>query len=205
MVRPPVAAIRAQLQELSQLFPTLVRLLAEGEPVSADRLAAAGAMAAADARAQMASHPRVERDRLGRIAGLGVTLTPTPHSFTFDGGTVYGPRATDTLLFPVILGRAGVVESRCPIDGLPVRVDVTPDAVRRVDPAEAMASELRAAERVACNQAEICGLGRFFATRESATWWLAQQPEGMIHTIDVAFEIRRQIAIELGWAAQNVR
>jgi len=77
------------------------RLLGEGAPVPVDRLAAAVGWPVEQVRETLRAHP-AEWDDQSRLVGLGMTLRPTPHKFTFEGRTVYGWCASDTLMFPVL-------------------------------------------------------------------------------------------------------
>lgn len=199
-VRRGVAVIH-RIDELA-LIPQLVRLLAAGEPVTVAQLAEAGGWTVAAVRAGLARHPSVEWDEEGRIVGFGMTLRPTPHRFTFDGRTVFGWCASDTLAFPVLLHTDGVVESTCPVTSRPIRVEVTPESVRRVKPPGAVVSEVRPEQPVADVRAEICGLGSFFSSREAADGWLAAHPEGQINSVVEDFELHRRVMHELGWAHQ---
>lgn len=192
-----VDAIRAQFEQIS-VFPALVRILAEGEPVTIERLAAEGGSSMDDVRAELARHPGVEWER-GRVVGLGMTLRPTPHRFTFDGRTVFGRCATDALIFPALLDRPGVVESTCPLTGHQMRAEVTPNAVIDVEPPGAVVSEVRPTTRVVDLRAEICGLGHFFASRETAAGWLTQHPEGQVNSVAEDFAIHRDVMAQLGW------
>lgn len=154
-------------------------------------------------RAGLAQHPNIEWDNQGRIVGFGMTLRPTPHRFDFDGKTVYGWCASDALSFPVLLEVSGVVSSRCPVTGRTIRVEVTPEAVVRVDPPDTVVSAVRPTERVRDVRAEICGLGHFFSSREAASDWLAEYPDGMLHSVAEDFEIHREILAKLGWVKQS--
>jgi alkylmercury lyase len=196
-----LAFFHAQLKSwpLPDLPPVLMRLLAAGEPVTVDELAASGGWSIEDVRAALARHPRVDYDTDGRIAGFGLTLQPTPHSFIFDGKSVYGFCASDALEFPVILDRPGVVESTCPATGQRIRVDMTPTQVLSVDPPEAVVSTVRPADAVADIRA-YCDLGNFFSSPDAATDWLARNPEGQITSVADDFDITRQSVIEVGWA-----
>jgi alkylmercury lyase len=192
--------IRAQFG-LPDLVLHLSRLLAAGAPVTVERAAAAGGWRVEELRAELARHPGIDWDDDGRIMGFGLTLRPTPHTFTFDGQTVYGFCATDVLAFPVVLGRPGVAESTCPVTGRHIRVEVTPDRVVRVDPPEAVVSKVRPDHAVADVRTEVCALGSFFSSSEAAADWLAHYPQGQVVPITEDFEVTRQAMIELGWAA----
>ena len=72
-------------------------------------------------------------------------MTPRPfskHLFTLEGRTLYGWWAWDTLFLPRILGKTAHVESTDAETGSIVRMTVTPDEVRGVDPATAVMSIL---------------------------------------------------------------
>lgn len=195
-----VSLIRAQFG-LPDLVLHLSRLLAAGESVTVERVAAAGGWRVEELRAELARHPGVDWDDDGRIVGFGLTLRPTPHSFTFDGRTVYGFCASDVLAFPVILGRSGVAESTCPVSDRQICVELMPARVIRVEPPEAVVSKVRPDHAVADVRAEVCALGSFFSSPEAAADWLAHYPQGQVVPIAEDFEVTRQAMIELGWAA----
>ena len=87
------------------LFRPLLVLLARGEPVSVDDLTAATELPACEVQVMLADLPDLETDEQGRIVGSGLTLRPTPHSFTIDGRQLYTWCALDTLIFPAVLGQ----------------------------------------------------------------------------------------------------
>lgn len=197
-----ISFFRAQLASwpLPDLVPRLARLLAGGDPVTVQQVANAGGWTQEQVQAALARHPRVDFDEHGRIAGFGLTLHPTPHSFTFDGQTVYGFCASDALGFPVILDRHGRIESTCPATGRPIRVEVTPSEVLNVHPPEAVVSTVRPTQAVTDIRA-YCDLGNFFSSPDAATDWLAHNPHGQITTVADDFTITRQSMIEVGWVA----
>ena len=191
--------------EEPRLVPELARLLAEGRPVSIEQLAAAGGWNVEQVRRSLSRQPSVEWDEQQRLVGFGLTLRPTPHKFIFDDRTVYGWCATDVLVFPVVLGKPGIAESRCPETGRLIRAELTPDAVVRVDPPEAVVSEVRPTETVADVRVAMCNLGHFFSSRDAAEAWLAQHPEGRLNSVVEDFNIHRQAMVELGWAEKTRR
>lgn len=196
-----VSLIRAQLG-LPDLIAHLVRLLASGQPVTVEQVAEAGGWTAGQVRAELARHRGVDWAEDGRVVGFGMTLRPTPHRFTAIGGhTAYGFCASDTLGFPVILGRPGLVDSTCPVTGRHIRVELTPDEVVSIDPPEAVVSRMRPDRAVVDLRAEICALGNFFGSPEAAARWQAQRPGTALVPIGQDFEATRLAVIELGWAA----
>lgn len=175
-------------------------MLADGEPVTVERLATVGGWPVAEVRAELERQPGTEWDEHGRLVGFGITLRPTPHAFHMDGRTLYGYCATAILELPIILGRAGVGESRCATTGRPIRLDLTPDRVTSVDPKQAVVSKVRPADAVTDIRAEICNLGNFFSSPEAAADWLARNPHGRVDPVADEFEITLRAMSELGWA-----
>lgn len=194
------ALIRAQFG-LLDLLPLMARLLIVGQPVMVEQAAEAGGWSASAVRAELARHPGVDWDQDGRIVGFGMTLRPTPHRFTVDGHTGYGFCASDTLTYPVILDRPCLIESRCPVTGQRIRVEVTPDQIESVDPAGTVVSRVRPEVPVVDVRAEICNLGNFFQSAQAGAEWQSHVPDATLVPIGEDFEVCRLAMIELGWAA----
>lgn len=195
--------IRANFDEKQvKMLRETVRLLAAGEPVSVQTLADATGISPTEVEAGLEQRLSVERDEAGRIVGWGLTLRPTPHKISFNGGTFYGWCATDMLMFPVILGKSGIIESTDPITGRTVRIEVSPSEVLRVDPPEAVVTGIRPSERVEDVRTNVCGLGHFVSSGDAAAEWLAANPQGVVKPVADEFETYRKIAHELGWAAE---
>jgi alkylmercury lyase len=196
---------RQQLAGTSQgsLFfkvaPHAYRLLAEGQPVTLDRLATAASVPLQDVETALRGQSGTDWDNQGRLVGFGLTLRPTPHRFTFSGRTVFAWCASDALMIPVITGRSGTVESPCPATGQQITVEVTPERVRKVDPPSAVVSLVRP-DRIDDVRTDVCVLGSFFASSEAAGEWLAAHPEGMIHSVEDDFELHREVMEKIGWA-----
>lgn len=185
------------------MFVQLWRLLADrGEPVTVEQVADAGGWPVGEVQAELARQPGMDWADDGRVAGFGLTLQPTPHSFTFDDRTVYGFCATDVVNFPAILGRAGVAESTCPATGRRIRVELTPSEVLNVDPPPAVVSKVHVTEAVG-NVRNLCDLGHFFSSPAAAADWSAAHPEGEVVPIAEEFEIGLRATAELGWAADS--
>ena len=199
-----VALINAQFNPPDLLLHS-ARLLADTEePITVERVAAAGGWSVDAVRAELARHPGVDWDDEGRIVGFGLTLRPTAHAFTFGERTVYGFCASDALMYPVMLGRPGLVESSCPVTGQPIRVELTPNAVVAVQPATAVVSKVRPDQPVTDVRSEICALGSFIASPDDAAGWLAQHPHGEVVPVAEDFEVNRLAMIELDWAAPGI-
>jgi alkylmercury lyase len=187
--------------EAAELLPYAIRLLAEGEPVELERLAAAAGRPLEEVATALDEQASAERDGDGQLVGLALTLRPTPHRFTVDGRTLYAWCATDTLVFPVILGKPGVVESTCPQTGQPIRIELTPDAVERLDPPEAVMSALRPIGKLADMRADTCNHGHFFSSAAASANWVRQHPDGYVYPVAEAFRLDREVITRLGWEA----
>jgi alkylmercury lyase len=183
-----------------ELVPHAARLLANGEPIELEQLAAASGWTVEAVEVGLDERTSAERDDQGRLVGLGLTLRPTPHRFTFDGRTVYAWCATDALMFPVILGRPGAIESTCPETGRVIRVELTPDTVEGVDPAEAVISAVRPIDLSDVRSA-VCHHGRFFSSPAAAMRWADEHPDGHVYRVANASALDREVVKRLDWDA----
>jgi alkylmercury lyase len=189
--------------EAAELLPYAIRLLSEGEPVEVERLAAAAGRTLEEVATALDEQASAERDGDGRLVGLALTLRPTPHRFTVDERTLYAWCATDTLVFPVMLGKPGVVESTCPQTGQPIRIELTPDAVERLDPPAAVMSALRPIGKLADMRAATCNHGHFFSSAAASANWVRQHPDGYVYPVEEAFRLDRGVITRLGWEAHR--
>jgi len=105
-------------------------------------------------------------------------------------------------MFPVILGRPGLVESTCPQTGEAIRIELTsrhrqidrPRRRRRIRPqAHGQAVDVRSA---------ICQPWHCFSSTAAATRWSDEHPDGEIHSVADGFRLDRQVVEQLGWAAR---
>lgn len=187
--------------DLPDFLPTLLRLVASGEPVPVETLAAATRAATGEVESWLRSQPGTDWDEHGRLVGFGLTQLPTPHRFVVDRRTLYTFCAADTLMFPPILGRAAHVESTCPATGRTVRVDVTPGAVTAVDPATAVVTQVGVCAGVADIRREICDHGHFYASADAAASWRNDHPGGDVIPVRTFFAAALSALTGLGWAA----
>ena len=170
----------------------LLRLLAQGEPVTIDQLATATGRSTTEVRQALAAAPDTEYDNAGRIVGSGITLNPTPHRFEIDGKQLYTWCALDTLVFPAILGKPATVSSPCHATGELVRVQVTPAGVTSVDPATAVVSLVTPND--CCEvRSTFCNQVHFFSSREAALPWLAEHPGTSVVPVAAAYRLGRPV------------
>lgn len=197
-------ALRERDPEMFQLFPYIWRLLANGKPVTLNQLADAVSWPVQKVETTLHRQPDVEWNEQGRLIGYGMTLRPTPHKFTFDGQTVYMYCPSDAGEFPVVLGRSGTIESTCPATGQPIRVEVSPTRVKKVEPSSAVVALVRPDPDTIENlRAEVCNVGSYFVSREAAAEWLAMNPQGMVISVEEDFQLHRGIMEEIGWASPS--
>lgn len=167
-----------------KLFVPLLRLLAEGEPVTVAELAAANGQSEDTVRQGLAAVPDTEYDEEGNIIGLALTMRPTPHRFTVAGEQLYTWCALDTLIFPTLIGKAATVESTSPTSGTTIRVTVAADGtVASVHPATAVVSLVEPGAPGSV-RSSFCNQVHYFASREDAQPWIDAYPGGEV--VDVA-------------------
>jgi alkylmercury lyase len=185
--------------EGQELLPHAIRLLAEGQPVAVEQLAATAGWSIDDVEAALAAQTSAERDAQGRLVGLALTLRPTTHRVTVHGRALFAWCATDTLMIPVILGRPAMIESTCPHTGAAIRIELTPDAVKRVDPPDAVMSAVRPRGELENVRAQTCDHGHFFSSRAATAAWSQAHPDGHVYPVEQAFQLDRQVIEQLGW------
>jgi alkylmercury lyase len=170
----------------------LLHLLARGEPVTADDLAAATGRPVDQVRAVPPALPSIERDHQGRVVGSGITLRPTPHQFEVDDRHLYTWCALDTLIFPAILGRTARVVSPCHTTGTPIRLTVEPTRLAAVDPPTTVVSIVTPND-MSDVRAAFCNEVHFFRSPQAAQPWLANHPEATVVPVGEAFDLGRRL------------
>jgi alkylmercury lyase len=188
--------------EGQELLPHAVRLLADGEPVAVAQLAAAAGWPIEDVEAALRAHTSAERDDQGRLVGLALTLRPTAHRVTVGGRTLFAWCASDTLMLPAVVGRPALVESACPQTGQPIRIELTPDSVERIDPPDAVVTAVRPPGQLADVRSTTCDHGHFFSSIQATAAWADAHPDGHIYPVEEAFRLDRQVIKQLGWDAR---
>jgi alkylmercury lyase len=182
----------------------LLRLLAEGQPVAAEALAARADVPleiVVDAFQQIKKKGG-EFDEAGCVVGNVLTLKPTPHRFAANGRTLYAWCALDTIFLPGLLEEMAEVKSTCPVTGKTIRLTITPSGVTHYDPAGTVLSI--AVPGVSCNRKEpaseadraigareSCHQMYFFSSRAAAEKWVKNFPGVVIFTIEEAWQLAR--------------
>lgn len=186
---PPLAG------EERRLALTLIRMLAEGEPVSTAAFAERASLDPQTVERLIDGVPGLHRDDAGRVIGfLGISLGETPHRFEVDGATLYAWCAWDTLFLPRMIGKAARVRSSCRETGEAIALIVSPDAVEELSPQGAVVSMLVPERGFGADVIEsFCQHVHFFADHEAGERWLAGRDT------DDAFLLTVAEAFRLGW------
>jgi alkylmercury lyase len=160
--------------------------------VSPEHVASVLGLAREEALEMLRQRPGIEWDEAGNIVGAGLTLRPTPHRFQLKGRTLFTWCALDSLMFPGLVGQTVQVESPCASTGRPVRVTVTPEGVKQVEPLDAVVS-LVAPEASPDVRRVFCDYVNFFYSAEVATGWLAEHPGATTLPVAEAYQLGRRL------------
>ncbi len=198
---PPVSV------EQYQLADTLLRLLSEGNPVSAERYAEVVNLPVEQIREsfKQAKISGAEFDEDGNLIGNALTLKPTSHHFTVEDKELYAWCSLDTLFLPGLIGKTAQVESTDPITGKPISLIISPEGVSNLSPASAVSSIVVPGMTANCEscvlnqtgpESAVCSQMHYFASRKSAEKWVQNHPDVAILTVHEAFELAQEVWLE---------
>ncbi len=185
-----------------EIVPHAVRLLAMGRPVALAEIASAAGVPVEEVEELLRAQPGSDWDEGGRLVGFGLTQRPTAHNLILPTASLYTWCAMDTLLFALMLQTPATAVSKCPATGREIRVEVSPDAIRSVDPEEAVVSQVFAST-VRDIRHELCDHGHFFASAEAADGWVRDHPDGAVLSIRDAFVQSQRAYEQMGWDAER--
>jgi alkylmercury lyase len=188
-------------RDAARFTAPMIRLVAEGQPVALQRLAAEAGVPVDEIESWLRAQPGTDWDERGRLLGFGLTQRPTRHRYVVDGRVLYTFCAADTLIFTPILGRPARVESSCPTTSQTIRIELTPGAVTLVDPATSVVSALNLCCGVSDIRGSLCDHGHFFASNSAAQPWRRAHPDGDVRPVGEFFDIALGVCRDLGWAA----
>ncbi len=175
-----------------------LRLLAEGQPVSAERLASKLNLpvtlvnAIFNQKRTMAGEWNDE----GHLVGSALTLVPTPHSFRVKSQDLYAWCAFDTLLLPGLLGETAQIKSPDPISGELILLTITPSGVTERVPDTALISIDLSGSQITGPQSIGCQRMHFFYSQKTAGQWQKKQESTTLMTLDEAFQLVREKVYE---------
>ena len=203
-VNMPISVTWGLAQKVADAFPNLstteqrialglYRLLAEGEPVSPDRVAQHLDLSTNLVREIFDSWPAVYFDDEKNVVGFwGLALQEMPHRFKVKGRQLYTWCAWDSLFIPELLGRTAEVESTCPTSGEIISLTVSPTRVENFSPDSAVVSFLSPTTSFDMNIiAGFCHYVLFFSSEESGTQWIVNHKDTFLLTLNEAHEIGR--------------
>ena len=181
------------------------RLLAAGEPVASEDIAAATDVSRSRVEEALGSWPGVYRDEDGRVVGFwGLAVAPLDPEYRFeaDGRTLYTWCAWDNLFIPAILGATVRVGATCPVTGGTVSLEVGPDGVREVQPEGTVVSIVIPDGPFGFDVIEsFCHRVYFFASEEAGAGWVAEHEGTTLLSVEDAFELGRRHVRRLAPAA----
>lgn len=188
--------------DLSHLLVRLMRELAQGHPISKERVDEIVAdMGIDQVEAYRLLGEVAERDADENVFGiLGLSLNDTPHRFYVNGARMSTWCAADTLFLPPVLERTASVESVSPVSGEKIRLTVSPQGVEEVDPAGAVLSivivdpdeaDMGSVEAI---WGTFCYHLFYFASRQEAERWAAGRDDIEILSVEEAYELVRLVS-----------
>jgi alkylmercury lyase len=174
----------------------LLRLLANGCPVSPEQLATTLHLSRDQVNTILPQLTDIEYDREGNIVASGLSLVPTSHHFHLNGHTLYTWCAVDALAYPYILQQPARVESPCPITGTRISMKITPENIQSLEPASTVVSfVIPEKAKTCCNvRNTFCCYVHFFSSPEAAAMWRSQHQEAIILPVDHAYRVARMVA-----------
>jgi len=187
----------------ARLAWAVVKLTQAGlEPVGVERLARSVGIETAEARrvAGLIGFP-VEGD------AVSMTWPPAgtrPHLMTVGDRRIGtgGGCSVDAFLLAIATGELVHAESACPATGMRIHIDLTADAVLRVDPPEAVVAVVGFREAdltlgLDAISTQICAHQPFYASAAAAAGWLAEHPGGRVHPVSEYLEHAHRLVAAL--------
>ena len=171
----------------------LYRLLAEGEPVSPERLAKTLVLSESRVRENLSKWPGVYYNDTGAVIGFwGLALAEMPHRFQVAGRNMYTWCAWDSLFIPGILGKTARVQSTDPVTNEKISLVVAPEGVKEVEPAGTVVSFLTPNRAFDADVIQsFCHFVHFFGSRESGERWTSEHRGTLLLSVDQAYELGR--------------
>lgn len=172
----------------------IYRTLAEGQPVSAERLAAAANVPVEIIHRLFEQGKGLggEWDAEGRLVGNVLTLIPTKHRFRVNGNDLYTWCSLDAMHLPGLLGQKAEVKSTDPISGQEIQLSIPPNEPPTYHPSGTVLSIVLTGGDRSGPQSPLCRLMHFFASRETAETWVEDHPAAAIMSVEEVYQLVRQ-------------
>jgi alkylmercury lyase len=184
--------------EAAVLSRQILQLLAEGQPVTPERLAAIAGQPVEFIRTTFAALQKCgcEFNEQGALIGDALTLTPTRHRFRVKNHDLYAWCALDTLFLPALINQTAEITSTCPQTGAVIHLTVSPDGIEAVSPPETALSIVFTSGCTSGINGSFCGQIHFFVSREAAVEWVDGRTDFAVLSVIEAFELARQVYVE---------
>lgn len=182
-----------------------IQLLAQGRPVSAEHFAAMNHLSLDEVKAGFSQLQKwgAEFDDQGHLVGAILSLNPTSHHFYLDGRELFAWCALDTLFLPALLQQPAQVKSTCPATGATIRLTITPEGIKGLDPTGAVLSVVIPGITPCCEpgaksgpQGPVCRAIHFFSSGQAAGAWLVAYPGITVLSVPEAWQLVRKVWIE---------
>ena len=176
----------------------ILQLLAEGQPVTPERLAAVAGQPVEFIRTTFAALQNCgcEFNEQGALIGDALTLTPTRHHFRVKNYDLYAWCALDTLFLPALINQTAEITSTCPQTGALIHLTVSPDGIEAVSPPETALSIVFTSGCTSGINGSFCGQIHYFVSREAAVQWVGGRTDFAVLSVGEGFELARQVYIE---------
>ncbi len=183
-------------RDIQRLSLATYRLLALGRPVSMSLLEEKLDVPKGEVSALLDALPPsvLERDDEGSIvAFIGLSLSPTAHSFVLGERTLYTWCVLDALFLPELLGERARVATNCPSSGGAITLEVAPDRIVASSPPGVVMSVV-APDAEACRdnlRGAFCSNVNLFANAESFASWAKERTGVACVPLAEAFDLAR--------------
>lgn len=185
----------------------IYRALAQGQPVSAARLASLANVPVEITNIvfEQGKDRGGEWDDEGRLLGNVLTLIPTQHRFRVNGNQLYTWCSLDAMHLPALLGQTAEVESTDPVTGEAIHLTIPPDSMPTYEPSETVLSIVLTGGDRSGPHSPLCRQMHFFAKRDNAETWLIDHPDATIMTVEEVYRlVRKHIHVPLKKALQQL-
>jgi alkylmercury lyase len=184
-IPPEESTLAARLEIL------MYRALAEGQPVSAEHLAANANVPVELVTALFEQGKALggEWDAEGQLLGNVLTLIPTRHHFKVNDHELYTWCSLDAMHLPGLLGQTAEVESTDPISGEKIHLTIPPDDLPTYHPSGTVLSIVLSSGDRSGPQSPLCSQMHFFASRETAETWVKDHPDATIMTVEEVYQL----------------
>lgn len=176
----------------------ILQLLAEGQPVTPERLAEVSGQPVEFIRTTFAALQNCgcEFNEQGALIGDALTLTPTRHHFRVKEHNLYAWCALDTLFLPALINQTAEITSTCPQTGTTIHLTVLPDGIETISPPETALSIVFTSGCTSGINGTFCGQIHFFVSNEAAVQWVDRRTDFAALSVGEGFELARQVYIE---------